>query len=66
MEATELKNKIVDTINNCENLTQEEIDAVWQEATEYIRSLPEKERGGFYWQSGLECLFLLTSESHGG
>ena len=63
--AVELKNKIVDTVNNCERLTQKEIDLVWDEAIAYIRTLPKRERGGFYWNSGLECLFLLTTESKG-
>ena len=59
----ELRNEIIDTINNCERLTQAEIDTVWAKAMTYIRTLPKKERGGFYWNSGLECLFLLTTES---
>lgn len=62
-KTVELKNKIADTINDCERLTQEEIDEVWEEAMEYIRALPKEKRGGFYWNSGLECLFLLTTES---
>lgn len=36
---------------------------VWAKAMKYIQTLPERERGGFYWNSGLECLFLLTTES---
>ncbi len=65
IRAVGLKNKIIDTINNCERLTQAEIDSVWDEAMAYIRTLPKRERGGFYWNSGLECLFLLTTEAKG-
>ena len=45
---------------------QEEIDMVWEEAKEYMRTLPTSaERGAFYWRSLLEGFFLLTTESRG-
>ena len=58
-----IKKKIAAALSNIEQLTQKEIDALWQEATAYIRTLPEEKRGGFYWRSGLECLFMFTTES---
>ena len=64
MNEREIRAKVSAALKNVQNLSQEEIDAIWQEATDFIRSLPEDERGGFYWNSGgLECLFMFTTES---
>lgn len=66
METGELMSqKIAVAVQNVQNLTQEEIDALWAEAMDFIKTLPKEKRGGFYWRSGLECLFLFTSESKG-
>lgn len=62
-----MRAKISAALKIIQDMPQEEIDALWEEAMEFIRSLPENQRGGFYWNSGgLECLFLFTSESRGG
>ncbi len=62
-----MRAKISAALKIIQDMPQEEIDALWEEAMKFIRSLPENQRGDFYWNSGgLECLFLFTSESRGG
>ncbi len=56
---------MIDTLNNAEKLSQADIDEVWNEAVAFLNTLPKEKRGGFYWNSGMECLFLLTTESKG-
>ena len=41
----------------------QEIDVTWHEVTEFIKRLPEQERGAFYWNSCAEALFMMTTES---
>ena len=53
---------MIDTLNNAEKLSQADIDEVWNEAVAFLNTLPKEKRGGFYWNSGMECLFLLTTE----
>ncbi len=65
IDGQRLKEKVLRAFNSAENLTQEEIDTLWEEATTFIKTLPEEKRGGFYWDSGLEAFFLLTTESKG-
>lgn len=65
-KAQRVREKIINTLNNIEDFTQEEIDIIWDEAMEFIETLPKDKRGNFYWNSGLECLFLFTSEAKGG
>lgn len=62
-QSKKIKAKVSETLKKAETLSQAEIDMVWAKAMKYIQTLPERERGGFYWNSGLECLFLLTTES---
>lgn len=56
---------MIDTLNKAEILSQTEIDEVWNEAVAFLKTLPKEKRGDFYWNSGMECLFLLTTESKG-
>ena len=60
-----VRNKVIDTLNKAEILSQTEIDEVWNEAVAFLKTLPKEKRGDFYWNSGMECLFLLTTESKG-
>lgn len=48
-----MSRKIVSAIQNIQNLTQEEIDALRTEAIDFIKTLPKEKRGSFYWRSGL-------------
>ena len=64
VEGQRIRAKVAQTLRNAEKLSQAEIDGVWNEAKEFMKTLPDKKRGAFYWNSGgLECLFLLTTES---
>ena len=65
METEKLSGRIIEAFNNRENISQEEIDELWEEVKEYMKALPSKERGAFHWRSGAEAFFLLTSESKG-
>ncbi|MBE8952798.1 MAG: hypothetical protein SR1Q7_06610 [Quinella sp. 1Q7] len=59
-----IRAKVAHTLKNAEKLSQAEIDSVWNDAMAFMKTLPDKKRGAFYWNSGgLECLFLLTTES---
>ena len=60
-----VRDRVIDTLNNAEKLSQAEIDEVWNMAVDFLKTLPKEKRGGFYWNSGMECLFLLTTESKG-
>lgn len=62
-EGQRVKEQILRAFNSSENLTQKEIDDIWFKAKSYVLTLPEAERGGFYWRSGMEAFFLLTTES---
>lgn len=65
VEGQQIKRRVLAAFNSAENFTQEEIDTVWKEAMTFIKTLPEEKRGAFYWNSGLEAFFLLTSEAKG-
>ena len=56
-----MRKKIVEANRNCENMTAEELKAVYDEAIEFLKTLPENERGKFGWESGLEMLYMLAN-----
>lgn len=53
-------NKIIDTINNRKNLSEEEITAVYNHSLKFAQSLPETERGAFYLDSCFEQFGMLV------
>ena len=66
MDAAEMKRTIADTLANRKTLSQKEVDDVWFKVTGFIETLPESERGAFYWNSCAEALFMMTTESKRG
>ena len=60
MTKQEMHNKIVEAIRNCENMTTEELKAVYDEAIEFKKTLPAKERERFGLESGLEMLAMIV------
>ena len=57
------RNKIIDAINNHQNLSESELESIWNEMMMFMATLPENERGDFYWTSGLETLYMLAPVS---
>ena len=55
----EIEEKIAYAIANRKSLPYEELKRIYSEIAEYISSLPESERGNFYWESGMECLTMI-------
>ena len=64
IEDKKIKSKVAYALKNADKLSQEELELVWNEAMEFIKTLPEDRQGAFYWNSGgLESLFMLVSAS---
>ena len=66
MDAAKMKRKIAETLANRKTLSQKEADDVWLEVADFLKTLPESERGAFYWGSCAEALFMMTTESKRG
>lgn len=64
MEALSIKKKIIDTLNNLENLSQEDIIAVYEEASTFGKRLSPEERGAFFWRSCFETLAMIVDGFH--
>ena len=60
-EKVEMCNKIARAIRNCQNMTDEELRAVYDEAVKFKKILPLDERGQFGWESGLETLAMIAN-----
>ena len=62
MKTAEIEEKVSYAVRNAEKLSYEELKAVLLQTQEFIKTLPQKERGAFFWNcSGLECLSMLVS-----
>lgn len=60
-EKVEMCNKIARTIRNCQNMTDEELRAVYDEAVKFKKTLPSDDRGQFGRESGLETLAMIAN-----
>lgn len=58
-----IKRKITGVLKNYREMSEAEVESVWDEAVAFMETLPESERGSFYWESGMEALFLVAPAS---
>ena len=59
--AEEVTAKIDYLLKNRLEVSESELKLELKEVREFLSALPEKERGDFYWNSGLECLAMLET-----
>ena len=53
--------KVFNALTDAPKLSREELQAVWDEAQAYRRTLPTpEERFAFYWDSGMEALSFMV------
>ena len=57
----EIRKKISYAITNMMNLSKDELLIIYKEALDYGKKLPLRERGVFFWESGMECLTMVVS-----
>ena len=50
-------------LKNQKNMHPEELAEIVNSCIDFVKKLPENERGNFFWESGLECLVLLVEGS---
>ena len=59
-KAEDIRNEIIDALDNTENLSQEELRKVYCRALAFCKKLPREKRGAFFWESGVEMLAMLV------
>lgn len=60
IEKKSIRVKIIDAINNSKKISYDELKQIHVEALKFIETLPQAERGKFYWESGFEMLEMLV------
>ena len=59
-EKEKLRNKVAYALDNCQNMSYEELKSVCDEVITYAETLGDK-AGGFIWEIGLEPLSMIVS-----